>query len=101
MAADNSETVSSSSTAHSKKAKTRKVKTIGPEIEDLTWVEKKRSNQALQALYLFFAMSNKFNNTGARKLDFMYLMTLKLLKNHIFGVKMHIFAIFYATNRCH
>ena len=36
MAADNSETVSSSSTAHSKKAKTRKVKTIGPEIEDLT-----------------------------------------------------------------
>ena len=31
---------------------------------------------------------NKFNNTGARMLDSIYHMTLKLIKNHIFGVKM-------------
>ena len=30
---------------------------------------------------------NKFNNTGARMLDYIYHMTLKLLKNHIFGVR--------------
>ena len=30
---------------------------------------------------------NKFNNTGAQMLDSVYHMTLKLLKNHIFGVK--------------
>ena len=27
----------------------------------------------------------KFNNTGARMLDFTYHMTLKLVDNHIFG----------------
>ena len=30
---------------------------------------------------------NKFNNTGARMLDSIYHMTLKLLENRIFGVK--------------
>ena len=30
---------------------------------------------------------NKFNNTGAQMLDSIYHMTLKLVKNHIFGVK--------------
>ena len=30
---------------------------------------------------------NKFNNTGARMLDSIYYMTLKLFLNHIFGVK--------------
>ena len=34
---------------------------------------------------------NKFNNTGARMLDSIYQMTLKLLKNHIFGVKTSMF----------
>ena len=38
-------------------------------------------------LSLFPNEFNKFNNTGARMLDFIYHMTLKLLKNHIFGVK--------------
>ena len=29
----------------------------------------------------------KFNNTGAWMLDSIYHMTLKLIKNHIFGMK--------------
>ena len=33
----------------------------------------------------------KFNNTGARVLDSIYHMTLKLIKNHIFGVKTSIY----------
>ena len=36
---------------------------------------------------LFRNEFNKFNNTGAGMLDSIYHMTLKLLKNHIFGVK--------------
>ena len=40
---------------------------------------------------------NKFNNMGAQMLDSIYHMTLRLLKNHIFGVKHQGFAIFYAT----
>ena len=34
---------------------------------------------------------NKFNNTGARMLDSIYHMTLKIIKNLIFGVKMSRF----------
>ena len=30
-------------------------------------------------------LNNKFNNTGERRLDSIYHMTLKLLKNHIFA----------------
>ena len=30
---------------------------------------------------------NKFNNTGARMLDSIYHMTLKFIKNRIFGMK--------------
>ena len=30
---------------------------------------------------------NKFNNIGARMLDYIYRMTLRLFLNHIFGVK--------------
>ena len=30
---------------------------------------------------------NKFNNTGARMLDSIYQITLKLIKIHIFGMK--------------
>ena len=40
---------------------------------------------------------DKFNNTGARMLDSIYHMTLKLLYKRIFGVKTHYFFIFYAT----
>ena len=38
-------------------------------------------------LSLFHSEVNKFNNTGARMLDLIYRMTLKLLKNPIFCVK--------------
>ena len=34
---------------------------------------------------------NKFNNIGARMLDSIYHMAFKLLKNHIFGVKISRF----------
>ena len=34
-----------------------------------------------------FTSFNTFNITGARTLDSIYHMTLKLLRNHIFGVK--------------
>ena len=38
-------------------------------------------------LSLFCNGFNKFNNTGARQLDSIFHMTLKYLKNRIFGVK--------------
>ena len=38
-------------------------------------------------LLLFRNEINKFNNTGVRMLDFIYHMTLKLIKNRISGVK--------------
>ena len=40
---------------------------------------------------------NKFNNTGARILDLIHHMTLRLLENHTFGAETSTFAIFYAT----
>ena len=42
-------------------------------------------------LSIFCNEFDKFNNTGARMLDSIYHMTLKVLKNCIFGVK---------TSRC-
>ena len=41
----------------------------------------------LSILSLFRNDFNKFNNTGARMLDSIYHMTLRLFLNHIFGVK--------------
>ena len=41
--------------------------------------------RGLQSILSLFC--NKSNNIGARMLDSIYHMTLKLLKNHIFGVK--------------
>ena len=38
-------------------------------------------------LSLFRNKFNKFNNTRAQTIDYIYLMTFNLLKNHIFGVK--------------
>ena len=38
-------------------------------------------------LLLFCNKFNKFNNIGTRILDSIYHMTLKLLKNHIVGMK--------------
>ena len=49
---------------------------------------KRDKMRGLPSILLFFAKAfNKFNNTGARMLDYIYHMTLKLLKNRIFGVK--------------
>ena len=41
----------------------------------------------MRILSLFSNEFNKFNNTGAQMLDSIYHMTLKLMKNHIFGVR--------------
>ena len=41
----------------------------------------------LSILSLFRQEFNKFNNTGAQMLDSFYHMTLRLLRNLIFGVK--------------
>ena len=38
-------------------------------------------------LSLFHNEFNKFNNTGARIIDSIYHITLKLFRNHIFGGK--------------
>ena len=40
---------------------------------------------------------HKFNNTGARMLDPIYHMTLKIFKIRIFGVKSQDIPLFYAT----
>ena len=42
-------------------------------------------------LLLFRNEFNQFNDTGARALDSIYHMTLKLIKNRIFGVKISRF----------
>ena len=47
-------------------------------------------------LSLFCKEFIKFNNTDTWILDSIYRMTLKLLKNRIFGWKHQDFAIFYA-----
>ena len=48
-------------------------------------------------LSLFRNEFNKFNKTGARMLDSIYHMTLRLLLNLISGVKRYNFVILYAT----
>ena len=45
-------------------------------------------------------MFDKFKYTVARMLDAIYHMTLKLLKNRIFGMKHQDFAIFNAMSQC-
>ena len=44
-------------------------------------------NKLGKVVSLFRNKFNKFNNTGARLLNSLYHMTLKLYKNHIFDVK--------------
>ena len=46
---------------------------------------------ACRAFYHFRNELNKFNDTRAQMLDSIYHMTLKLLKNRIFGVKTSTF----------
>ena len=53
---------------------------------------KSNKMQGLPSILLLFRNSfNKFKNTEARTLDSIYHMTLTLLKNHIFCIKMSIF----------
>ena len=47
----------------------------------------------LSILSLFRNEFNKFNNTGGRMLDYIYHMTLKILKNCIFGLKTSRFSL--------
>ena len=52
-------------------------------------LRKRDKMRGLPGILSFFCIKfNKFNNTGARMLDSIYHMTLKSIKNHIFGVKM-------------
>ena len=48
-------------------------------------------------LLLFRNEFNKLNNTGARMLDSIYHMTLKLSCNRVFGMKTSRFCKIYAT----
>ena len=57
----------------------------------LNLLNKLRKRDKMQGLLSFLSLFrnefNKFNNTGVRMLDSIFHMTLKLLKNHIFGMK--------------
>ena len=44
----------------------------------------------LSILSFFCNKFNKFNNTGARKIDSVYHMMLKLFCNHVFGLCLYI-----------
>ena len=49
------------------------------------WVEERDKMQGLRSIWFLFRNKfNQFNNTGARMLDSIYHMTLKLLWNHVF-----------------
>ena len=52
----------------------------------LNGLRKSDKMRGLARILSFFSNSfNKFNNTGARLLDYLYQITLKVLKNCIFG----------------
>ena len=54
----------------------------------LSELGKNNKMRGLPSILSFFCNDfNKFNNTGARMLDFIYHMTLYLIKNRMFGVK--------------
>ena len=54
----------------------------------LNELRKKDKMQGLPSIVSLFRKElNKFNNTGAQIIYSIYHMTLKLLKNHIFGEK--------------
>ena len=55
---------------------------------------KRDKMRGLPSILSFFRNEfNKFNNTGARIIDSIYHMTLKILKNCIFGVKTSRFSL--------
>ena len=53
-------------------------------------------NELSNILLLFRNEFNKLNNTGARMLDSIYDMTLKLLKNRFFSLETLRFCYLYA-----
>ena len=58
----------------------------------LNKLSKRDKNARLAKNFISFPSKfNKFNNTGARMLDSIYQMSLKILSNHIFGMKISIF----------
>ena len=50
-------------------------------------MERDKMRGSPSTLFLFSNKFNKFNNTGSRMLDSIYHKTIKLPKNHVFGVK--------------
>ena len=59
----------------------------------LNELSKSDKMRGCRVFYFFYRNKfNKFNNTGARMLDSKYHMTLEILKNRIFGVKMSKFS---------
>ena len=60
----------------------------------LNFVNKLRNSDKMRGLSSTFLLLckklNKFNYTGAPMLDSIYHMTLKLFRNHIFGLKIKI-----------
>ena len=62
--------------------------------------------EACRAFYHLCNEFNKFNNTVALMLDSIYHMTLKLIKDHILGVKKSRFCLLLSNvmmviNGCH
>ena len=64
-------------------------------LNELGKIDKMRGVPSILSLFRY--KFNKFNNTGARMLDSIYHMSLKILKNHIFVVKTSRFSLFCAT----
>ena len=62
----------------------------------LNELRKRDKMRGLQSILSLFYEYNKFNNTGAQMFDSFDHMTLILLNQSHFGVKMQDFAIFYA-----
>ena len=52
----------------------------------LNELRKRDKMRGLRSILSLFRNDLNFNNTGARTLDSMYHMTLKLVENRIFGV---------------
>ena len=65
----------------------------------LNELRKRDKMQGFQTILSFFRNKfNKFNNTGARLLDSIYHMTLRLLKNQILWKKVKILPSFTQNN---
>ena len=59
-----------------------------------SWEEDIKCEVSRAFFSLFRTELNKFNNTGAKMLYFIYHMTVKILKNCMFGVKTSRFSLY-------